>query len=146
MLRASLCLCNVSKYSNLSCAKGGTKKSCYSITSGTSHTSTASLRHQLPSCQVASILYKVRQTSLVQEDKWLVSLSSWLGQRKVLSVGSTMSSTAHPSLPWLFCSTPFPSSFINYIPLTNHNCGQLRSPNVKHCTRDSVSWQHVLKS
>lgn len=94
---------------------------------------------------LASILYKVRETPLIQKDRWLVSAPG-LGRRKVLSVRSTMSSTGHPSLPWLFCSTPFPSSFINYIPLTNSNCGQLRPPNVKLCTRDSVSWQHSLES
>lgn len=39
---------------------------------------------------------------------------------QVLSVTSTMSSNGYPSLPGLFCSTPFLSSFTNYIPLTNH--------------------------
>lgn len=76
---------------------------------------------------------------------WSLWAPGW-GRRKVLSVRSTMSSAGHPSPPWLFCSTPFPSSFINYISLTNHNCGQPRPPNVKPYTRNNVSWQHILET
>lgn len=69
------------------------------MTLGTSRTSAASLRLRLPSCLVASVLYKVRETSLIQEERWLVSLSSWLGQNKRLL------SQIHHVLNWLPFST-----------------------------------------
>lgn len=61
---------------------------------------------------------------------------------QVLSVTSTMSSNGYPSLPGLFCSTPFLSSFTNYIPLTNHKWDlQMSSPVTGIVSLGTTSWR-----
>lgn len=94
-------------------------------------------------CWHQNTSYRVREGSLIHVDRWVVSMSSWLKQKK------SPLSQIHHVLNWSPSSSMAPL-LLQYTfsqQLYELCCPhQPRPSNVILFIRDSVSWQHVLES
>lgn len=94
-------------------------------------------------CWHQNTTYRLRETSLIHVDRWVVFLSSWLEQKisPLNQIHHVLNWSPSSSMAPLLLQHTFSQQLYElYCP------HQPRPPNVKLYTRDSVSWQHILES